>query len=210
MTYIYDILLNFNNNLIEHFEWEEKDKIKYVKKVILFKVPNKIIKDIAQNKVLLDTNFTNKIPKYEMNGEKNAGSICLLTDGLIVIGLLIKQNKVEKVSRLLLDEEEETLEISENINMITFSYEILEKRREKQNNLTRKENIIKETLEKEIKELYKNNEIEKLIYIYYEFTNKENNNIEHIYKTLTNSLKDFNDKHIKIFKILHLSKEKQK
>ena len=27
---------------------------------------------------------------------------------------------------------------NENINMITFSYEILEKRREKQNNLTRK------------------------------------------------------------------------
>lgn len=32
MVYIYDILLNFNKNLIEYFEWEEKDNIKYIKK----------------------------------------------------------------------------------------------------------------------------------------------------------------------------------
>ena len=29
MAYIYDILLNFNKELIEFFEWEESDKIKY-------------------------------------------------------------------------------------------------------------------------------------------------------------------------------------
>ena len=33
MSYIYDIILNFNKNLIEFFEWEDSDDIKYVKKV---------------------------------------------------------------------------------------------------------------------------------------------------------------------------------
>ena len=66
MTYIYDILLNFNNNLIEHFEWEEKDKIKYVKKVILFKVPNKIIKDkLLENKSLTPSIVVATISKIQ-------------------------------------------------------------------------------------------------------------------------------------------------
>ena len=35
MIYIYDILLNFNTSLIEFFEWEENDLIKYIKKIML-------------------------------------------------------------------------------------------------------------------------------------------------------------------------------
>ena len=35
MVYIYDILLNFNKNLIEYFEWDDKDSIKYVKSFVL-------------------------------------------------------------------------------------------------------------------------------------------------------------------------------
>ncbi len=61
MTYIYDILLNFNENLVEYFEWNDNDKIKYVKKIILFKVSSKVIEDIIYNDVLFDSSFTDKI-----------------------------------------------------------------------------------------------------------------------------------------------------
>lgn len=37
MIYIYDILLNFNTSLIEFFEWEENDLIKYIKKFLYIK-----------------------------------------------------------------------------------------------------------------------------------------------------------------------------
>ena len=37
MTYIYDILLNLSKELIEFFEWEDSDNIKYVKKIAVFK-----------------------------------------------------------------------------------------------------------------------------------------------------------------------------
>ena len=36
MIYIYDILLNFNTSLIEFFEWEENDLIKYIKKIPIY------------------------------------------------------------------------------------------------------------------------------------------------------------------------------
>ena len=48
MVYIYDILLNFNKNLIEYFEWDDKDSIKYVKKIALFKVSSKVIDDFIR------------------------------------------------------------------------------------------------------------------------------------------------------------------
>lgn len=115
MVYIYDILLNFNKNLIEYFEWEEKDKIKYIKKIMVFKTTTNTIKDIIENEIILDKNFTKQIPKYEMNGLKNNSSTCLLTDGNIVIGILIKENIITDISRLLLDEENEILLIAKNL-----------------------------------------------------------------------------------------------
>ena len=38
MTYIYDILLNLSKELIEFFEWEDSDNIKYVKKIVFSKL----------------------------------------------------------------------------------------------------------------------------------------------------------------------------
>ena len=67
MNYIYDILLNFNKYLIEYFEWKDTDDIKYVKKIMLFKIDQKTIKDIIENIVILDNKFTSNIPKYEMS-----------------------------------------------------------------------------------------------------------------------------------------------
>lgn len=205
MTYIYDILLNFNENLIEYFEWNEKDQVKYVKKSLLFKTTSKTIHDIIKNNVMIDKEFTSKIPKYEMNGMKGASSLCLLTDGLIVIGILLRNDQVEGISRLLLDEELEALEISENLKSIEIKYTILSPKKKKNMFLTRKEEVIKEKLENEITNLYKNKKYEKLMYLYYEFTNKESNNTEQIYKYMLDSLNNFSEKHIKLFDILLLS-----
>ena len=34
MIYIYDIVLNLNKELIEYFEWDTNDNIKYIKKFL--------------------------------------------------------------------------------------------------------------------------------------------------------------------------------
>lgn len=205
MSYIYDILLNFNNDLIEYFEWEDTDKIKYVKKIMLFKTSTDVIRDIANYEVLLDSSFTSNIPKYDMNNSREEGKICLLTDENIVIGLLIKNNKVEYISRLLLDEEYDALETASHIVTTKIGYKKLKQRNRDKGNLTRKELTIKRNLLDKIDSLYKNKKVEELKYLYYEYTNKENKNIDYIYNFLKNSLTNFNDNHISLYNILNIS-----
>lgn len=208
MSYIYDILLNFNKNLIEYFEWEDTDKIKYIKKILLFKTSKQTVKDIIENEVLLDSAFTSNIPKYEINDLKEEKKICLITDGEIVIGLLIDNNKVECISRLLLDEEYEAILASDNLVVTNVNYKILKPRDKNNTTLTRNEIKIKKQLLEEIDFLYKNKKYDKLIYLYYEYTGKENKDIEYIYSFLKNSFKCFNNNHLYIYKILSMSNVK--
>ena len=205
MDYIYDILLNFNEYLIEFFEWDDQDNIKYIKKIILFKTDEKTLKDIVNNEVLFDSSFTNSIPKYEINNVKDHCKLCLLTDGKIVIGLLIDNNKVKYISRLLLDEEYEILLSSDSLINTKINYKIINNKIIKDNTLTRTESKIKELLLVELDLLYKNKKEDKLIYLYYEFTNKESRDINYIYDYLVKSLEYFNKKHIYLYNILSMS-----
>ncbi len=205
MNYVYDILLNFNKYLIEYFEWEETDNIKYVKKVALFKTTTETVKDIINYEVELESTFINAIPKYELNNSNEITKICLITDENIVIGVLITNNKIESLSRLLLDEEYEVIEMSNHLRQVQIKYKKIKPREMKNNNLTRKENKIKNELLKQINYLKKENKKEELKYLYYEYTNKENNNMNYIYNYLKNSLTNFNNKHLNLYKILSIS-----
>ncbi len=205
MLYVYDIILNFNRDLIEYFEWEDTDKIKYVKKIVLFKVSQSFMKDLVNKEIVLDEEFINKIPKYEMNGNNNSSRICLFSDGLLVVGVLIKTNKPILYSRLLLDEEEEILDNVVGINEMKIGYSVIRDKKTIENKLTRSERRIKNLLQVELRQLYKDNNYNKLKYLYYEYTNKECDNIDYIYKYLLISLNDFNDKHKHLNNILRLA-----
>ena len=205
MAYIYDILLNFNKDLIEFFEWEDTDNIKYVKKIVVFKTSSKVINDVIYNEVVFDSNFTKVIPKYEMNGMKDSGRLCILTDGLMAMGLLIKNNKPILISRLLLDEEYEVLELANGLDNASIDYEIINSKIKEIGFLTRKEREVKNKLSLEIDKLYEMNKTEKLIYLYYEFTNRESTNVDYIYKYLKDSLNNFDSRHKKLYDILLLS-----
>ena len=57
MIYIYDIVLNLNKELIEYFEWDTNDNIKYIRKMPLYKINNKLMKDIITKNIKIDKNF---------------------------------------------------------------------------------------------------------------------------------------------------------
>ena len=40
MTYIYDILLNFKEELIEFYDWNKNDNIIHIRKIPLLKISN--------------------------------------------------------------------------------------------------------------------------------------------------------------------------
>ena len=158
MTYIYDILLNFNKDFYEFYEWDKNDKIIHVKKISIFKVESKVIEDILFKKIILNNNTTN-INKFktELFGNKKNKYLnaCLLTDGYKVIAIETNDKlEIENISDLLLDEALDAINISSRLNIITFEYNIVGNK--KINNfLTRKELEIKIFLENELKKIKK-------------------------------------------------------
>ncbi len=206
MIYIYDILLNFNENLIEFFNWDDSDNIKYIKKIPLIKVSNSFIKDIIYNNIKIDSNFLEVIKNKCLffDETKNYNYVCLFSDGDIALGVNFNNNKIDKVSRMLLEEEEEVLNVVSSINKVNINYEKLDKI-DRNINLCKKSLEIKSKLEKEFNYLYNKNKVEKLCYYYYEYFNKICNNKDKVYKELIKSLYKINEKHELLYKIVELS-----
>lgn len=211
MIYIYDVLLNFNTSLIEFFEWEENDLIKYVKKLPIYKVSDDFLYNLVKNEIKVSDDFLNEIKDKTLFEEKSEEfKYCsLLTNNKIVLGVLFNEfGNVLYLSRLLIEEEKEILTIANRLSLYHINYEICNINNKINDNLTRKEKDIKNNLLKTINFLYKNNDFEKLNYLYYEYFNKIENNNEKIYNSLILSMDSFNSKHTDLYDILTLSSKK--
>lgn len=210
MIYIYDILLNFcKNKILEFYEWEKEDKIEHVKKIKLLKVDSKVMDDFINYSVTITDEKKEEIKNgMELFKNKQVKRAMLFTDGYRVLALLFNENfkSIEK-SRLLLEEELDVLDISEKLNAVNIIYKKTGKKEE--DFLTRREYKIKNYLEKEINKAYKKKDIDKLKYIYIEYFNEENEDIETIYNALKDSLETINEKHTKIFDMLNFNLNKQ-
>lgn len=172
MDYIYDIVLNFQNNYYEFYEWKPTDKIINVKKILVYKVNNKNYLNLKYNDIILDTKI---LPKQN--------KMFLITNGVEVMGILLDNNgKLIKRSSLLIDESDEVLEDKETLKPFPLKY--------KKNNL--KPHISLERIKEEkyqfIQNYFSNININKdeylLKYLYYDIYNKEENNIKKVYKNL--------------------------
>ena len=211
MIYIYDILLNFNTSLIEFFEWEENDLIKYIKKIPIYKVSDDFLYNLVNNEIKIESNFLNNIKDKTLfdNQNNNFKYCCLFTNNKIIIGVVFNEiGNVLYLSRLLIEEEKEILTIANRLSLYHIDYEICNFNNEISDNLTRKERNIKNNLLNKINDLYKNNYFEKLNYLYYEYFNKIENNKEEIYNNLIKSINNFNYKHNVLYNILKLSEQK--
>ena len=207
MVYVYDILLNFNKDLIEFFEWLDTDNIKFAKKITLFKISTKTMIDFLNYDVEFLDGFINDTIRYELNGSSEKVSYTLFTDGLIVLGVSIKNNKIDLVSRLIIDEEDEIISMSSSLEEYSFDYRIIKRKEIDNNVLTRKELYLKMFLKNEIDSLYNNNDFDKLEYLYYEYTGNECKNHLEIYNYLIDSLFYINNKHRNLFDVLKKSKK---
>ena len=211
MIYIYDILLNFNKEFFEFYEWEKKDYIYHIKKIPLIKIDTNLM-EMLYNKILIFSKELGDLIylKTDLFGNKKnkLKYSCLFTDGYKVLGVLFNDNlEIEKVSDLLLDEANDAINISSRSSIIKLEYNII--RNKKYNySLTRYEKNIKNYLEEELKRIYKNKEDSKLKYLYFEYFNNNINNTSEAYKELKNSLKkEVTEKHIKLYSLLHLNEE---
>lgn len=210
MNYIYDILLNYGNTPYDFFEWNTSDNIMHIRKIPIIKISaNKLI-DIRDYEVEFDSSFLEYIKgKTEIFNHKNIQSIgyaCLFSDGINVLAIMLKNNHLLK-SKLLLEEEEEILSISERLK----EQEIIYKKGKKTQKIqykTRKQIESSKKLRKEINKLFSAKNYETLKYMYYECFNQKEENMSIIRNQFYSIIEESEEKIIEnlknILKILEI------
>ncbi len=208
MIYIYDILLNLRqiDDALEFYEWREDDGIEHIKKVPLFKVSKTLIEDLFTNKLQLDITILPKIRNKAIcyfNGEtKQIPYLVLLSDGrkCFAIELDNKGNTLYK-SSLLLDEEEEVLEMTEELVEMPIGYKKIKIKNNKEQ-LTRFEKDNQKFLLRELERIKDNKE--EINYLYEEYFDNNLTSIEDKFNTLKDNIYIGSSNYIKELKSFFL------
>ncbi|MBE6157404.1 MAG: DUF3603 family protein [Firmicutes bacterium] len=213
MIYIYDLLLNFidSNRLIEFYEWSSNDIYDQVKKIPLFRINSIDMENIINGNIKVDNKFLTMINNktYLYKNKKTIKYATLFSDLNRVVAIEFDSNgKSIFKSSLLLDEEEDVLEDSFNLDIFNLNYKVLDKY--KQNFLTREEVLKKRYLIKELETLYENKDYDKLNYLYEEVFESDNNNIKNRYYLIIEDINNnYTDKYNKLYEIVRLSYQKK-
>ena len=215
MNYIYDIILNFQNEYYDFYEWNKKDNIYHMRKIPIIKINNQQLIDIKNNVVKFGKNTLKYLQSKNITAERfKQNNITKIKYTFILCSeqhaLAVKLNKngiVHSKSSLLPDEQEDALEIIKFQNEIKLDYKIIQK---SQLNpfKTRFEIENEKFILNELNKIYKQKNIQKLSYLYLECFNKNESNIEKIYKILKEEIKKNTQNFKKIYDIFKITKQK--
>ena len=130
MSYIYDILLNFNTKYYDFFEWNKNDEITHIKKIPIFKTASEDFLKIKLNTVKFSENLLNLIENKTEIFKKNYTSKLkysfLLSDGKDVFALkLNKEGLTTQKSSLLIEESEDIIKLLKLTKGTMFNYSII-------------------------------------------------------------------------------------
>lgn len=186
MNYIYDIVLNFNREYYNFFEWNKRDNIVNVKKIPLFLIDNDTFKCLKYDNVVVGTDFVNMIKdKTYSYSRSRLGNAVLVSNGKEVIGVLFDdKGSLIKRSSLLLDEEEEVL--NELIRNDTFKINIVKSSKNRISMISRNQ---REKMSFLTRYISKENNIMNLKYLYYDYFETECDDIDCIKKALLKEIK---------------------
>ena len=206
MNYIYDILLNLQKEDFDFYDWNIDDRITHIRKIPLIKTNFDCMYKMLNYDFSVSEEFIKKIiNRTEVFSNKNIKiikNLCLFSDGKDVIDIKFTNNgKKEKISRLLLDEKEEILDVVAHVEETKIELNIGKK---KLNNSfkTREEQEIYYYIKKE----FQKKNYDKLKYTYFECFNKNEQDYEIIVNKLNVALEDnWNQYYEKIYQILKLS-----
>lgn len=208
MNYIYDILLNFQKDFYEFYEWNNSDEIIHIRKIPFFHISSRDLKNIKNSTVKFDKDFCekiyNKTEKFKKVKVAYLNYVCLLSDGKQVIALKLSKNgTVIYKSSLLLDEEEEIAEMAFDLKLYDIKYTIVD------TNpvcfLTRNEKDNIRLTSNKLKLLYNQKEDEKLRFLYLECFDEIEDDINKVFMRLQLEVENNNkntSKIIDFFKII--------
>lgn len=206
MDYYYDVLLNFQDNYYMFYEWDEEDTIEYVKKIPLIHVDSKTILNMISKVLVVDKEFLKKIEnKTKLKQNNYLKYTSIFSDGKNALALEFNDDGVViNKSSLILEDELSVNEFMYNVVISKIDYEIKDK--VKVTKETRQELKIKKLIKLEVEKMYQNKENSKLKYIYLEWFNKLENNINLMYQNMLNKLNDkLTEKEYSIYELIKLS-----
>jgi hypothetical protein len=211
MIYIYDLILNWcRNRKYEFFEWKENDEVEYIKKMPVLKI--KDFDNICNNDVKVGNDFLEKIyNKSEVYGSKKIEKVeyaCIFCDEFLskAIAIEFDMNGCSLYkSFIYFYDLDDVFDLAKKTDLLELDFSVIEINNDEDKYLTREEIDRKKLLINDINNSYKNNDIDKLKYFYYEIFGKEIDDINVIYNNLINSLNnEFNYKHNVIYEVANI------
>lgn len=202
MNYIYDIVLNFQNNYYQFFEWNRNDKIKNISKIITYHVSDQDLTDLTYNQVIVDTPFFEQLKE---DNKKYKKIMCLVSNTKQTIGLLFSNDgTLLKRSSLLFEEETEVNNFAKELPLIQISYQ--KNIKVKPNNHLRIEIEKKDTL---ISYINQTNDILTLKYLYYEYFKEECDDDTKIKATLLEIMEEeWNSRKNNLYQVINILTKK--
>ncbi len=178
MDYVYDIVLDFQDEYYDFYEWQARDKIINIKKIPIYKINSKDYLNIKYHDVTIDKKA---LPKQS--------KIYLFTNGVEIIGILLNNNgKVLKKSSLIFEESDDILSDKEHIKFINLKYKI-----DKKHKYLYTSRIVKERqkyINNYLKNIYNAKDKYYLKYLYYEIYKIDEDDMEKIYQVLIKLVKE--------------------
>lgn len=190
MTYVYDLLVNFNDVMYDFYDWDKSDSFTHIRKVPLFKVSTSTLVDFMFKKVKVNKEtlnlVKNKTEVFTTRSIERLEYSFILSDGVSsAIVLLNKSGVVSKKSKFLILEEMEISNNSKSLKYSNVEYEVLNKSISI-NKVIRGEDKVRSEIIKSLESI-KDDE-DKIKYLYYELFNIEGES--DIYNKLVSSIKN--------------------
>lgn len=214
MLYIYDILVNFmdGNRIYEFFEWDYKDVIEHIRKIPAIRVDQRTFYDLLNNEVKVDQEFL-KLIKDKTYTYKEGIEYALIISNLERCYALEFNSRGEIVykSSLLIDEEDDIIECSRKLEEFKVEYTLMGEYTLDNKRFTRREEVDRNLLKREIITTYENKNYEKLVYLYEEAYGRDNSCIDEKYNKLLDDIdQNFPSNLKKIVQIIRLTTKKRK
>ena len=215
MNYIYDVVLNFQNEYYDFYEWNKTDNIHHMRKIPILKISNQKFIEIKNHIVKFDEksvkylNGKNAITeRFKQNNISKIKYTFIICSDQEAMAIKLNKNGIAYLkSALLPDEEDDALEITNFQNEINLNYQIIQKNK-KQNFKTRFESENENFIQTELDKVYKQKNKQKLNYIYLECFNKNESNIDIAYNKLKKEINKANNNFKKIYNIFKMTKQK--
>ena len=192
MNYIYDILVNFNSELYDFYEWNTSDNVIHIRKIPLFRISTNKLEQIKNYNIKLNSELLkkieNKTERFTTHDVEKISFSALFSDLNEIYALKFdKKGNSIGISKLLIDEAEDVLEVACRCSESNINLELL-KEKSSYNFKTRMQKEMFNYLNKSLNQLEKTNDYEKLSYLYFECFNEKEDSIDEIISKLKQNM----------------------